>query len=109
MHYAVSDGERPYFPRCELIFRADNGICRAMKLSKPDEDTAQVAGDMLLNTLTDFKCRPGALLISRHDLGAQLGPLASQLGIKIKRVSRLPSAEEFRDEMAAHIRQGGQR
>ena len=25
----VSDGERPYYPRCILIFRGDNGVCCA--------------------------------------------------------------------------------
>ena len=105
----VSDGERPYYPRCILIFRGDNGVCCAMRLVKPAEDSGRIASEMLLAVLAEIRFRPRRLLACRRDFAVQLTPVARQLGTPLKLVPRLASSMEFQEGLAAHMTLGSMR
>jgi len=102
----VSEGSRPFYPRCLAVFRSHGGHCFGMDLLAPTDDCAAKATKLILRGVEKLGARPVRILATKADLATRLQPLAESLGAESKQVRRLGAAEEFRAGLEAQIRVG---
>jgi hypothetical protein len=103
----VSDGGRPFYPRCVAAFRSNGGFCFGMELLKPDDDWAPNATRLILKAAEGLGARPARIIATKKELAVRLQPWAASLGAETKQVRRLGAAEEFRAGIDGHFRAGG--
>jgi hypothetical protein len=103
----VSEGGRPFYPRCIAAFRSNGGYCFGMELLKPSDDCAAKAASLILRGVEKLGARPVRIVATKVELTARLQPLAASLGAVCKQVRRLGAAEEFRAGLEAHLHAGG--
>jgi hypothetical protein len=103
----VSEGGRPFYPRCVAAFRGNGGYCFGMELLKPNDDCAPHAALLILKAAERLGARPARIIATKEELTVRLQPLAASLGAEAKQVRRLAAAEEFRAGLEGHFRAGG--
>jgi hypothetical protein len=103
----ISDGGRPFYPRCIAAFRSNGGHCFGMELLKPGDDCAAQAASLILKGIERLGARPARIVATKAELATRLQALAASLGAECKQVRRLGAAEEFRSGLDAHLRAGG--
>ena len=103
----VSEGGRPFYPRCIAAFRSNGGHCFGMELLKPVDDCAAQAASLVLKSIERLGARPARIVATKAELATRLQPLAASLGAECQQVRRLGAAEEFRAGLEAHLRRGG--
>jgi hypothetical protein len=103
----VSEGDRPFYPRCIAALRSNGGYCFGMELLKPDDDCVPRAAALILKAIERLGARPIRIVATKAELAIRLQPLAASLGMEARQVRRLGAAEEFRADLKAHFRAGG--
>lgn len=94
--------ERPYFPYVPLWMDQRTGLLFPFDLVKPDEKVEQFQRQ-LVKLIETLGAIPKTVRVRREDVRAILSPLAAKLGIRLRRVTRLPLLHEVRREMEKQL------
>lgn len=86
-------GERPYFAIAGLLVESERGVILDVSVEGPPL-AAQRLSDMVLAALGKLGSRPARLHVGTEKALAALQPLASGLGIELRRVRRMPALHE---------------
>ncbi|MCC6442801.1 MAG: hypothetical protein IT210_05010 [Armatimonadetes bacterium] len=90
-------GGRPYYPVMFLAVEKQSGYVLGSEIL-PSHDFHKIVSDKFMALLREIKVLP-RIEVRREDLHALLKPIASALGMSIKRVKRLKSMEEAQNSL----------
>lgn len=99
----MTDGDRPFYPRCLGVLREYGGYCFGLELLRPDEDVATKAMPIILRAIEKLGARPTRIVTGREDLAIRLRPLAESLGAETCVAEHMASFEEFRTSFAENF------
>jgi hypothetical protein len=103
----MTDGTRPYYPRCLGVIREYGGYCFGVELLRPDEDSAAKAVPLILVAIEKLGARPARIVTSREELALRLQPLAERLGAETCVDEHMASFEDFRTSFVENFEGGG--
>ncbi len=94
--------ERPYYPHVILWLDHYSGLILNFHLAKPAEYRSEFVEQFLEFAENNFL--PRELLTKKGETYELLEPITSSLGIKLRRVDKLPTLEDARDSMFEYLR-----
>ncbi len=105
--FAVEEdrGDRPHYPLALMCVDRDSGFIFGVELISP-KDRPKIAG-ALLKFFSGAKVLPTELALANDELLEMLGPEASALGIRVRKVKRLKTLGKVRASFEKALRQGG--
>ena len=102
---AVSEGERPWFPKAVVAVDRASGFIGAYRLAESDDPQAVTAlGEVLAGALRQLAHRPETIRVQRPCVAQMLSPVAARLGIPIHEDPELSALNCAREEMERRFR-----
>jgi tetratricopeptide (TPR) repeat protein len=102
---ALTDRDRPYFPRCLLVAHQESGFIIHNEIVLPEIPLPQALADALLAAIENSGRMPGQIELRDESVAACLAPLGKALGARLK-PGKLKMVGEARKEMEKFMRTG---
>jgi hypothetical protein len=99
------EAERPYYPYAIMIADSVSGFIQDMQLSEREEYSAAFPASFL-SCLENKALLPSEIQVRKDETAALLQPLLLKLGIKMRKVGKLPAIDRARRDMLMQL-QGG--
>ncbi|MGD0092229.1 MAG: hypothetical protein ABSE73_20125, partial [Planctomycetota bacterium] len=102
MPMALTDRERPYYPRFLLCAEQQSGLLLCGDVLDPWKYSAQLP-DMLINAMDKSKLMPKEIWVQQAELVELLRPVLSRLNIPIAQKSSLRMIERVKDSLGPYL------
>ena len=99
---AISEGERPWFPKLAMAVENNTGIVAGFEMSKgPNIHSGILAGQAIIAAMKAMHARPEAIHVTQPRIATALAPFAQALGIAILLQKKLPRLTKALSAMPA--------
>ncbi len=105
MPSALTDRDRPYFPRFTLVAHQESGFIIHNGIALPESAPHQALADALVEAIIKSGRMPNEIQLRDESFAACLAPLGKALGIKLK-PGKLKMVREARKELEKYMRSG---
>lgn len=96
------EAERPYYPYAIMIADSGSGFIHDMQLSDRSEYIAAFPA-YFLSCIENNAMAPSEILVRKEETVSLLQPIMMKLGIKLRKVSKLPAIDNARRDMLKHL------
>ena len=97
----IMEGDRPFYPSTLLCVDRDSGFIFGTEVMGPEE--RELAPARIQRHFASAGALPNQVAVSRDEVFQWMGPMASALGIKVRRAKRLRSLERARSALVGHL------
>jgi len=98
-HAVKEKEERPFYPYITLWVEQHSGFILSHDLAKPAECISEFQGQFL-KLAENYKTLPQEILVKKEEIFTLLKPIASKLGINLRRVKSLRMLEDAKASMS---------
>ena len=99
--------ERKACVRIGLVADASSGFVFPPELATPERATADIIATAVLNAIDTAQCLPREVRVNQPQFRMFLEPLASELGLAVRTLKRLPALQRAKEELLAMMGEPG--